>query len=178
VKARLMQFNFHCLTGLRPCAGGSEMLPAAYKEYLSEGKVSEAEHKTCAVPFWVWARDEPAVFQGEVLNAKRPHNSPEESATWLVTLHITSMLKGRLRLPLDQPQVIQVYDLQPDKTGNFPYRNVIAAGDPAFGEAFGWPFQTESCEVLDATPKNIAEAKKGVLADFDPQIQTENAITK
>jgi hypothetical protein len=177
-KATLMHFDFHCLTALRLCEEPGEMLPEAYKEYLLEPVLSAAERNACGVPFWVWARDETAVLEADVLKAKRPDDLPEDSATWMVTLHITNMLKGKLRIPLDQPLVMQVQGIPPDPTGNFPYKNLVAAGDPVFEAAYGDPLETKPCEVVEATPKNIADAKRGVQADFDPQIQTEKAITK
>jgi hypothetical protein len=178
-KATLMQFDFHCLTALRLCAEPGEMLPVAYKEYLSEGVISEAERNACSVPFRVWARDETAVLEGDVLQAKRPDDSPQDNATWLVTLHVTTMLKGKLRIPLDQPLVMQVQGIPPGQTGNFPYKTLVAAGDPVFDEAYGDPLENGPCEVVEATPKNIADAKRGVQEDFDPHLPpAENFIAK
>jgi hypothetical protein len=169
LKARLMQVDFHCLTALRLCSDAGEFLPGPYQEYLSEGNASEAELEACAVPFWVFARDEMAVLQGEVLHAKRPDDLPENNATWLVTVHVTNMLKGKLRIPLDQPLVFQVDGIAADQTGNFPYKNLVAAGFPNFNGDYE-PFVTMQCEVVEATPKNLADAKRGVQSDFDPQL--------
>jgi len=179
-REQMLHFRFHCLTAIRECEGVQQVLPEAYEESVADRAV--LEHKgwpSCGMPFWVTARDEQAVVVGDVVHAARvtplsdvTGESPEP-AYWNVELRVRQVLKGKLTdLPGGILPVAVNGSVRSGLDGKFPYKALIVAGRPIFGDdvkVMG-PLDSMECNVVEATAENMAAAGRGVRADFAPYV--------
>jgi len=179
-REQMFHFRFHCLTAIRECEGVEQVLPEVYEESMADRAVLEREGwPSCGLPFWVTARDEQTVVVGDVVQAARIAPLPDVPAEgpgpldWNVELRVRQILKGKLTdlpggiLPLEVDGSVRS---GPD--GKFPYKVLLIAGRPIFGDdvkVMG-PLESTGCNVVEATAENMAAAERGVRADFAPYV--------
>ena len=180
-KKNMFDFRFHCLTALRACDGEEQVLPEAYEEWKFDRAVLESDDShDCGVPFWVAARDEQGVVVGDVVRAERETSYPRRageagevpSHVWTVWLRVTQVLKGRPPESSKGLLLLEVDDLgRWEFDGKFPYKAIIFAGNPMFGDDakfLGSMIGTPPCDFVEASQTNMAETLRGLSADYAP----------
>lgn len=156
---RLMQLDLSCLTRIRPCLDQSDIMPAAWGQYLAEvPHVDEMiEHPSCSSSIIeTLGRDAPNVVSGEIV---RP-----ETANKRAQIRLLEKLKG-----VPNWKVGNTYEMGlPDPTSSavprnsrfvffFDHPNLVSDGQVDRGGA---------CSLLPLYESNMENVHRGIDQDY------------
>ena len=170
---RLMRFNLNCLTAWHPCRERDDILPAAWKQYLTELPIWQdnwqAAMKCGNYPLELMGRDSENAAIVDVVSTYNRVVCGEPTPTAAVKL--VEKLKG---LSAWQPETVR--DVSIDKGA--VYRGAerghgeLLPGEryvfllEAWGRGTKAEFQTEPCGAIPATDQNLQALRRGVSLDY------------
>jgi len=171
----LMDFRFRCVTSLTPCKKFQDLLPKAADELELQLERMNWTDAASSLPLWVQMRDQPLVFEGEVIHASiLPIDYPDDGArNWDVRLKPIQILKSYQPIRGDAIFYVELSakDFPPTPSGQFPYASLLVGAGTIFMDLspdYGLECRF-LCSVVPDTPENVVEAQRGVHADFAPE---------
>ena len=184
----LMDFHLDCVTHWSPCRSRAELLPRAEEEFQAEtdywrrqerdGKETEDNNRftpTCFPTVQIRAREEHDVLVGDVVRAsvvQAPADDNPDHTVWMIDVRLVKLLKGKAPGPVGS--IISVFE--PSKVDSAPVdgpwslQNVLITGMTAEGwKTNALVVYSGDCGTVEASPANLAAARRGVNDDFGPR---------
>lgn len=181
-QAALTDMRFYCITRWLACSDRGELLPAAAMEDDTDSQqwqkaTANGSPRSVCPAIQFRAREEQDVFVAKIVSdqaAQRPANTRFNSLDkWLTYARVEEVLKDGDHVGVGDVLLVTVFcrDDEAKCSRPLPGTRVILAGMIFLGTSNSGVlnFDGGNCGIIEATPRNVAEAQKGVKEDFGPR---------
>jgi hypothetical protein len=181
-QAALTDMRFDCITRWIACSDRGELLPAAAMEddadsQQSEKAAADGSSRSICPAIRFRAREEQEVLVAKIVSgqpAQRPAIAGFNSLDhWLTYARVEEVLKGGAHARVGDGLLVVLYcsDDEAKCSRPLPGTQVILAGMifPGTSDSGVLNFDGGACGIIEATPRNVAEAREGVNEDFGPR---------
>lgn len=165
---RLMQLDLSCLTRWHPCVTQSDIMPAAWAQYVAERpRVENAERspKCSALAIQTLGRDSAKIAVGEIL-AYHEAAGDEADRNGVARVCFIERLKGAADWKIGQIRDVH-FSPRPGEANSEPrigQKLIFFAYWDHFEELRIEP--ADGCPILPANESNIALLRRGIVEDF------------